>query len=106
LDIVFEIGIETLRARQLELVSDLVERLRTAGFAPRVPRDLNRHAGIVTVPVADPPAVVAAMRRQNVVIDSRPGVVRFSPYFYNTIDDNRAVCEALRRVVTAGARAG
>lgn len=106
LDIVLEIGIETLRARQVELVADLVDRLRAAGFAPRVPRDLDRHAGIVTVPVADPPAVVAAMRRQNVVIDSRPSVVRFSPYFYNTIDDNRAVCEALGRVVTAGARAG
>ena len=106
LDIVLEIGIEKLRTRQLELVADLVERLRTAGLAPRVPRDLDRHAGIVTVPVGDPPAVVAAMRRQGVVIDSRPGVVRFSPYFYNSIDDNRAVCEALGRVVTAGARAG
>ena len=106
LDIVLEIGVDTLRDRQLELVSDLVGRLRTGGFAPRVPADLNRHAGIVTVPVADPPAVVAALRRQGVIVDSRPGVVRLSPYFYNGIDDNRAVCEALGRVVAAGTPAG
>jgi kynureninase len=106
LDIVLEIGVDTLRDRQLELVSDLVGRLRAGGFAPRVPADLNRHAGIVTVPVADPPAVVAALRRQGVIIDSRPGVVRFSPYFYNGIDDNRAVCETLGRVVAAGTPAG
>ena len=106
LDIVLEIGVDTLRDRQLELVSDLVERLRSGGFAPRVPEDLNRHAGIVTVPVADPPAVVAALRRQDVIVDSRPGVVRLSPYFYNGIDDNRAVCEALGRVVAAETPAG
>ncbi len=106
LDIVLEIGPDALRARQLKLVSNLVDRLRGAGFAPRVPADLKGHAGIVTVPVADPPAVVASLRRQGVIVDSRPGVVRFSPYFYNTIDDNRAVCKALGRAVAVGAPAG
>jgi selenocysteine lyase/cysteine desulfurase len=102
LDIVLEIHPEHLRARQLELVGDLVERLRGEGFAPRVPADLSDHAGIVTVPVADPPAVVAALRRRGIIVDSRPGVVRFSPYFYNSYDDNRAVCIALREVLAAG----
>lgn len=96
LGIVHEIGVPALRARQLELVGDLVQRLRAAGFSPRVPASLTAHAGIVTVPVADPPAVVAAVRRRRIIIDSRPGVVRLSPYFYNTIEDNRAVADALR----------
>ncbi len=106
LDIVLEIGVEVLRARQVDLVADLVDRLRGAGFAPRVPADLRSHAGIVTVPVADPPAVVAGLRERSVIVDSRPGVVRFSPYFYNAIDDNRAVCDALRRVAAPGAPVG
>jgi selenocysteine lyase/cysteine desulfurase len=96
LDIVLEIGTRRLRARQLELVGDLVDRLRAAGAAPRVPADPAEHAGIVTVPVDDPPAVVAALRRRGIVIDARPGIVRFSPYFYNSLDDNRAVADAMR----------
>jgi selenocysteine lyase/cysteine desulfurase len=96
LGIVHEIGVPEIRAHQVALVGDLVERLRAAGFTPRVPASLTAHAGIVTVPVADPPAVVAAMRRRQIIIDARPGVVRLSPYFYNTMEDNRAVTDALR----------
>jgi kynureninase len=102
LEIVLEIGTERLRARQLELVGDLVERLRSAGFVPRVPRDLQGHAGIVTVPLPNPAAVVEGLRHHGIIVDSRPGVVRLSPYFYNTSDDNRAVTEALRQVRDAG----
>ncbi len=105
LENVLEIGPDRLRARQLDLVGDLVERLRREGFAPRVPADLAGHAGIVTVPVADPPAVVAGLRGRGIIVDARPGVVRLSPYFYNSLDDNRAVCMALREVLAAGAPA-
>jgi selenocysteine lyase/cysteine desulfurase len=105
LEIVLEIGVQRLRARQLELVGDLVERLRTAGFSPRVPDRLDRHAGIVTVPVDDPPAVVAGLRERGIIVDSRPGVVRLSPYFYNTADDNRAVVAVLGEVLAEGAPA-
>lgn len=105
LDIVLEIGPARLRARQLELVDDLVARLRADGFASRVPADLSGHAGIVTVPVDDPAGVVTGLRRRGIIVDSRPGVVRFSPYFYNSLDDNRAVCAALREVLAAGAPA-
>jgi selenocysteine lyase/cysteine desulfurase len=105
LDVVLEVGPDRLRARQHDLVGDLVEQLRGEGFVPRVPADLEGHAGIVTVPVADPPAVVAGLRRKGIIVDSRPGVVRLSPYFYNAIDDNRAVRTALREVLAAGAPA-
>jgi selenocysteine lyase/cysteine desulfurase len=105
LDIVREIGVDRLRARQLDLVGDLVERLRASGLAPRVPAALSAHAGIVTVPVADPAGVVAGLRRRGIIVDSRPGVVRLSPYFYNTAGDNQTVCAALHEVLTAGAPA-
>jgi selenocysteine lyase/cysteine desulfurase len=105
IDIVLEIGVDRLRVRQLDLVGDLVERLRAAGLAPRVPADPSRHAGIVTVPVADPAAAVAGLRSRGIIADARPGVVRLSPYFYNTLEDNRAVADALRAVLAAPAPA-
>ncbi|MGQ0571154.1 MAG: aminotransferase class V-fold PLP-dependent enzyme [Armatimonadota bacterium] len=105
LDIVLEIGVDHLRARQVELVGDLVGRLRSAGLEPRVPDDLMGHAGIVTVPVPDPPGAVVGLRQRGIIVDARPGVVRLSPYFYNTVDDNSAVVAALREVLAAGAPA-
>ncbi len=101
LEIVLEIGVDRLRARELDLVGDLVNRLRSVGLAPRVPADLAGHAGIVTVPVPDPSSAVDALRRRGIIVDARPGVVRLSPYFYNSIEDNRAVASALREVLTA-----
>jgi selenocysteine lyase/cysteine desulfurase len=47
----------------------------------------------------------ARLRRRRVIADARPGVVRLSPYLYNTAADNEAVVEALRGVVGAGAPA-
>jgi len=97
LEYVHELGVGRIRARQLELVGALVDGLRAQALRPRIPERGQAHAGIVTVPVADPPAAVAALREDGVIVDSRPGVVRLSPYFYNTLDDIDRTLAALRR---------
>ncbi len=102
LAIVEEIGPERLRARQLELTADLVEQARAVGLAPRVPADLTRHAGIVTIPRRDPPAVVRGLREAGVIVDSRPGVVRTSPFFFNTPEDHRRAVEAIGALARRG----
>jgi kynureninase len=95
MSIIEEIGVEAVRARTLALTVDLHERLRRAGLEPRVPADLSRHAGITALPVDDPPAVVKALKAQNIIIDYRPGLVRLSPYFYNTEEENQRLVDAL-----------
>jgi len=107
LDIVNEIGPARLRARQVELVTDLVAKLRARGWSPRVPEDLADHAGIVTVPMEDPRAAVAFLKERSIVTDSRPGLLRISPYFFNEPADHDAVVDALdayRRGAVAAAR--
>jgi kynureninase len=97
LEYVHEIGPNRLRERQVELVARLVQGVRTLGLTPRDgghPEDL---AGIVTVPVPDPLSAVAAMARERIIIDARPGVIRLSPYFYNTSEDLERVLAALGR---------
>ncbi|MBI4279751.1 MAG: aminotransferase class V-fold PLP-dependent enzyme [Armatimonadetes bacterium] len=94
-DIVAEIGVERLRARQQLLLADLVERLRTRRLSPRILGDPVRHAGIVTVPFGDPTRVVRALAARGIVVDARPGVIRISPYFYNAVEDNEAIAGAL-----------
>lgn len=101
---VLEIGVEVLRARQLELTADLVGRAREAGLQPRVPRDLAAHAGIVTIPRADPPAVVRGLREAGVIVDSRPGIVRVSPFFFNLPEDHRRAIDAFVALARRGIR--
>jgi selenocysteine lyase/cysteine desulfurase len=102
LALVEEIGPERLRARQLALTADLVERAREAGLAPRVPADLTHHAGIVTIPRRDPPAAVQGLREAGVIVDARPGVVRVSPYFYNTPEDHQRAIDAMTALSRRG----
>jgi kynureninase len=102
--IVAEVGVERIRRRQVELVGILVEEARRAGLHPRVPGTVEDLAGIVTVPRADPAAVVGALARQNIIVDARPGIVRLSPYFYNTPDDCVQVARALAALERAGIR--
>lgn len=97
LEYVHEIGPPCLRDRQVELVSALIEGLRPLGLAARASGGARSLAGIVTVPVADPPAAVVALARERIIVDHRPGVIRLSPYFYNTVGDLERALAVLGR---------
>ncbi|MEX1020916.1 MAG: aminotransferase class V-fold PLP-dependent enzyme [Litorilinea sp.] len=100
MSIIEEIGVATVQARTAALVADLVQRLHTAGLSPRLPQDMARHAGIVALPVADPPHVVKTLAQtHNIIIDHRPGIVRLSPYFYNTEAENARLVESLVEIL-------
>jgi kynureninase len=104
LDIVLELGVPQLRARQIELVDYLITATRAHALRPRVPRRGEDLAGIITIPRDDPRAVVSALARQDIIVDARPGVVRLSPYLYNTTDDCDRVVEALVELERVGIR--
>lgn len=104
LEIVAEIGVDELRARQVELMTHLVETARRHGLQPRLPGSVDRLAGIVTIPRENPAALVAALAKRNIIIDSRPGVIRLSPYFYNTIEDCDRTVQAIAELEREGIR--
>jgi len=97
LEYVREVTPARLRARQIQMTGALVEALRGAGLPPRLAGGVEAHAGIITVSVPDPPAAVAALAKERIIVDQRPGVVRLSPYFYNTLEDIERAVAALRR---------
>ena len=97
LEYVREVTPARLRARQIQMTGALVEALRGAGLTPRLAGGVEAHAGIITVSVPDPPAAVAALAKERIIVDQRPGVVRLSPYFYNTLEDIERAVAALRR---------
>lgn len=98
LDHVLRHGPDAIWRRTTDLVRDLYERLRDAGHDLATPARDEDRAGIVMVRVADPPAAVKALRARGIVTDHRPGRVRLSCYYYNTVAENEKVVEALREV--------
>ena len=66
-------------------------RLRMLRVAARA----DERSAIVMFPRKAPEDDVRRLAAQGFIVDSRPGHVRVSPYFYNTPDDHRALLECL-----------
>jgi selenocysteine lyase/cysteine desulfurase len=95
LEIVEEIGPPLLRERTSALSADVIRRAQEAGYAVRSPLDDERRAGIVTLAMDDPASAVAYLAQHDIIVDHRPGLLRISPYFYNTVEDNERLFAAL-----------
>jgi selenocysteine lyase/cysteine desulfurase len=97
LDVLEELGAGEVRRRTASLTEDLIEQARASGLRPKVAARAEDRTGIVMLPSTDPAADVRRLAAAGIVVDSRPGHVRISPYFYNVPDDHRAAIECLTR---------
>ncbi len=95
LEIFAEAGEERVYARIRALTADLVSRLQDAGFEMRMAADPARRSGIVMVHDERSGPTVEALAQRRIVVDKRGPYVRVSPHFYNTVDENARVVEAL-----------
>ncbi len=95
LEYIEEIGIPALREATAALTEDLIATVRAAGFKPKVAAEPERRSAIVMIPMPDPAASVRHLAAGGVIADSRPGHVRFSPFFYNVQDDHVRAIERL-----------
>lgn len=95
LDVIEAAGVAAIRAATSALTEDLVAQARAHGLAPKVAPLANARTAIVMLPRTDPHADVARLADAGFIVDSRPGHVRISPYFYNVADDHRALLEVL-----------
>lgn len=93
-EIVDEVGIDTIVARNRALTRRLVERAGDAGLELRLPRASARTA-IVTIRHDDPAGAVRHLAERGVIVDHRPGFVRVSPHFYNTEEELDRCVEVL-----------
>lgn len=94
-EIVDEVGMAAIRAQNVALTERLVERCRAAGFSLRVSDDPETRSAIVLVRHDEPGAAVARVAERGIIVDNRPGVVRASPHFYNTLDEVDEFVEVL-----------
>ncbi|PKB67101.1 MAG: hypothetical protein BZY81_05450 [SAR202 cluster bacterium Io17-Chloro-G4] len=95
LKFVNDIGSQAIRDRTKAIAGRLVDRLKDEGFKLRTPDDPERHASITMVEMKDPALAVEELAKRDIIVDYRPGAVRFSPYFYNSFEDIESAVTAL-----------
>jgi selenocysteine lyase/cysteine desulfurase len=95
------LGPNRIASRTQQLARDLVERLEDAGHRLKVHPDPEKRSAIIMVPRPEPHADVARLAKEGIIIDDRPGCIRFSPHFYNTEADNEKAVAALAKMVAA-----
>jgi kynureninase len=99
LDIVQEISVERICERTRYLTNDLIAQAREHGWKVRAPSEPEQRSSIVMLEIDSPEEVVKALVGRNIITDSRPGLLRVSPYFYNTIEENTLVIDALAEIL-------
>ncbi len=101
-EIVDEVGMAAIRTQNVALTERLVGQCMAAGFSLRVGGRPETRSAIVLVRHGNPEAAVASLAERGIVVDNRPGVVRISPHFYNTLDEVDEVVEALGETGASG----
>jgi len=99
LDIVQEISVEQICERTRYLTNDLIAQAREHGWKVRAPLEPEQRSSIVMLEIEHPEEVVKALVARNIITDSRPGLLRASPYFYNTIEENALVIGAIAEIL-------
>jgi len=95
LSIVLDAGIERIAELNRMLSRDLRERLADAGFQLHQADGPEVRSALVLIQHVEAAEAVAWLAENDVIVDSRGSLLRFSPHFYNTIDDNARAVEAL-----------
>lgn len=108
LDLIHQVGIDTIAARLLGLKAHLLSRLEPLGFELTGPRDGNSAHSITTVshPKANHAALHAKLTAAGITCSLREdragrSYLRFSAHFYNTEAELDRVAEVLRRELHA-----
>ena len=99
LDIVLEASVESICERARYLTNDLIARAREHGWTVLAAQEPERRNSIVMVQLDSPQEVVEQLVARNIITDFRPGLLRISPYFYNTIEENAIVVDAIAEIL-------
>ena len=95
-ELIDEVGMEAIQARNGDLTDYLIRGCENAGFSLTMAEDPDHRSAIVMVQHSDPPAAVSHLADAGIIVDHRPGHVRVSPHFYNKKDELDFFLETLK----------
>jgi len=96
IDLLFEVGIENIEQRVLDLGDLIVHEAEKRGFALLTPKDREERGGNITIcGKFDATKMKDALREKGIMVNVRAGGIRVSPHFYNTEEEIRAFFKTL-----------
>ncbi|WP_423926603.1 aminotransferase class V-fold PLP-dependent enzyme [Candidatus Palauibacter sp.] len=95
LSVVLDCGIAAIERRNRRLAEDLRDRVSDLGYTLHQAADPAARSALVLFEHPDAAAAVRHLAARDVIVDHRGPLVRFSPHFYNTIEDNERAVAAL-----------
>ncbi len=87
MDMVLDADPQRICPRLQALTGRVIERARKACYGVKSPLEASKRAGIVMLEVQDPEQTVNVLGERGFTVDYRPGLVRVSPHFFNTMED-------------------
>ena len=88
LKIIREAGVERIREKSKKMTARLIELADQRGWPVNAPRNPEQRGGTVAIDMPNAKEVCAELLRRDVLVDFRPKAgVRFSPHFYNTLEE-------------------
>src|SRR6266853_1696122 len=93
LKIIREAGVECIREKSKKMTARLIELADQRRWRVNAPRDPEQRGGTVAIDMPNSKDVCQELLRREVLVDFRPKAgVRFSPHFYNTMEEvDRAI---------------
>ncbi len=96
LDLLFEVGIEHIEQRVLDLGDLIIQEALKRGYRVLTPSARHERGGNITFSGDfDPAAMQDALREKRIMVNARGGGIRVSPHFYNTGEDIAGLFNAL-----------
>jgi kynureninase len=88
LDILNAVGIQAIRAKSLQMTARLLEGAKSRGWRVNTPENPAERAGTVSIDCPHAYEVCRELLAREILVDYRPKAgVRFSPHFYNRLDE-------------------
>lgn len=96
-EIIDEVTVPAIRARNQELTEMIVERAQRDGLRIRGAARREDRSAIVMVAMEDPGGATTHLAERGIIVDWRPGHVRISPHFYNLESEMELVMDELAK---------
>jgi kynureninase len=102
LKIIREAGITRIREKSKKMTARLIELADQRGWRVNAPRDPELRGGTVAIDMPNAKEVCHELLRRDVLVDYRPlAGVRFSPHFYNTMEEIDRAIQTVDEVLAA-----
>jgi selenocysteine lyase/cysteine desulfurase len=99
IELLFEVGLENIEGRVLDLGEVIVQEAEKRAFAVLTPKAREERGGNITFSgTFDPARMRDALREKGVLVNARGGGLRVSPHFYNTEEEIAKLFKTIDRI--------